>query len=163
MMGLAIALVSNLAVVAVAQEDDLLAPAAVLGWALDETLLAEGESGEQDGMFVRDSVSYTYRFEATDPRLSGDAIWTGSGHRFPTNPMFEVQSATWQITNGNGSWSGTSTALVGNGLGDTDTIVLTGSGDYEGLTAYLVTTWTRAGASFRGAIFPGGMPPMPGT
>jgi hypothetical protein len=148
---------------AAAQEDDSLAPAAVLGWALDETYYAEGESGEVDGMFVRDSVGYTYTFASTDPRLSGDALWIGSGHRFPTNPMFEVQSATWEITTADGAWSGTSTALVGNGLGDTDTIVLTGSGAYQGLMAYLVMNWTRAGGSFRGAIFPGGMPPVPGT
>jgi hypothetical protein len=46
---------------------------------------------------------------------------------------------------------------------DTDTIVLTGSGAYDGLSAYLVMTWTRAGGSFREAIFPGGMPSAPGT
>jgi hypothetical protein len=75
--------------------------------------------------------------------------------------MFEVQSSTWEVTNDSGGWEGTSTAIVGNGLGDTDTIVLTGTGDYEGLTAYLLMSFSRAGGNFRGAIFPGEMPPVP--
>jgi hypothetical protein len=158
---LALCLVATTSLVAVAQDEAPMAPAAVLGWLLDETHYADGESGEVGDMFVRAGVGYTYRVESTDPRLEGEAIWIGTGHRFPTEPMFEVQSATWELTNDDGGWIGTSTAIIGNGLGDTDTMILTGTGAYEGLTAYLVSTWSRAGAHLRGAIFPGDMPPTP--
>jgi len=144
-----------------AQDDDPMAPAAVLGWVLDETHHADGESGEQDGKWVRRGVAYAYDFDATDDRLDGEAIWTGHGYRYPTEPMFEVQSNTWVVTNAEGGWSGTSTAVVGNGLGDSEAAILEGSGAYEGLTAYLVMTWSRAGGNFRGAIFPGVMPETP--
>jgi hypothetical protein len=156
-LSLTVALVAASGLGAAAQGD----PAAVLGWALDETHYADGESGDQDGKWVRKGVAYSYRFDATDDRLDGQAIWTGHGHRYPTEPMFEVQTNTWEVTNDEGGWSGMSTAVVGNGLGDTEAAILEGSGAYEGLTAYLVMTWTRAGGNFRGAIFPGEMPEVP--
>ena len=35
------------------------------------------------------------------------------------------------------------------------------TGGYEGLTAHLVMDWGLGGGRFRGAIFPGEMPPLP--
>ena len=158
---LAIVMVAGIAAGAAAQEDDPLAPAAVLGWALDESHYADGTSGQVGDRYVREGVGHSYRFEGSDPRLDGAAIWIGHGYRFPTEPMFEVQSSTWEVTNDQGGWTGSSSAIIGNGLGDTDTVVLTGHGAYAGLTAYLVMTWSRSGANYRGAIFPGEMPPLP--
>lgn len=45
---------------------------------------------------------------------------------------------------------------------DLETVVLTGEGGYDGLSAYLVADWNpESGADIQGAIFAGEMPPVP--
>jgi hypothetical protein len=157
----AVALTTTGSLVVLAQDADPKAPRAVLGWALDETHFADGENGEVDGVLQRRGSTYTYRFESDDPRLSGTAVWTGSGDRYQGDPGFEVQTATWSLENPDGLWAGQGTGIQGPGLAESDVIVLTGSGAYDGLSAYLMMDWGYGGGRFRGAVFPGEMPPLP--
>jgi len=136
-------------------------PSAVLGWALDETHVWDGTSKEVDGVLQRRGPQYSYTWTADDPRLSGEALWTGSGDRYRASPTFEVQTATWELVNDDGRWVGESVGLQGPGLGESDTITLTGEGAYEGLGAIVIMDWGLGGGRFRGAIFPGEMPPLP--
>jgi len=144
----------------VAQDVDM-HPAAVLGWALNEAHVADGASEEVDSVLQRRGPQYSYDWVATDPRLVGHAVWTGNGNRFRSDPFFEVQRSNWEVSGEGGSWIGEGTGLQGAGLGEQDAIILTGQGAYEGLTAYLVLDWSLGGGRFRGAIFPGEMPPQP--
>ena len=158
---LAIAMVVGIGIGSAAQDGDPMAPAAVQGWVFDEAHVADGTSEEVDGVLVRRGPQYSYRFVSGDPRLSGTALWTGNGNRFRAEPLFEVQRVTWEITNEGGRWFGPGSAIRGQGFGETNTIELTGDGDYAGLSAYLIMDFGLGGGRFRGAIFPGEMPPLP--
>jgi len=80
------------------------------------------------------------------------------------------EAAAWYIENVDGSWSGQGTALVHGGGGiprdeatNLDTVVLTGAGAYEGLTAYVLADWTEDPVAVEGVVFPGEAPPFPET
>jgi hypothetical protein len=158
---LAVALVAGAAVGTVAQDSDAAAPSAVLGWVLDETHVADGSSEEIDGVLQRRGPSYSYEFRSEDPRIAGRAVWTGNGDRYQAEPMFEIQSTTWEIVNDGGRWFGPGRSIRGQGFGETNFMELTGEGDYEGLSAFLILDFGLGGGRFRGAIFPGEMPPTP--
>ena len=44
---------------------------------------------------------------------------------------------------------------------DFGTVLFTGEGGYEGLSAYLLGDWTEEPVAVEGAVFPGEMPPFP--
>lgn len=107
--------------------------------------------------------------EMSDPRLTGLLLRVLN---LTVHPIGEgalmVQSDLWRIENDGGTWTGPSTAISGIGeipsdvTADLETVVLTGEGDYDGLSAYLVADWSpETGADVQGAIFAGGMPPGP--
>ena len=101
--------------------------------------------------------------EMDDPRLSGTVtrmlnanVWQGDDFLFVRNDRVRME-------NDEGAWSGVSTTYSASGPGvmgaarDVDTIIATGEGAYEGLTAYLVID----GGVVEGLVFPGEMPPLP--
>ena len=155
---LTLALSSTVAVVA---QDDPSAPASFVGWVLDETHVDGGTEEDLGSILQRRDLAYSYRFEAADARMSGDGQWLGNGNRYRAEPLFELQTSTWIITNDGGTWEGSGHGLRGTGVGDSSTALLTGTGDYEGMSAYLVIEWALGGGSMRGAIFPGNVADTP--
>jgi hypothetical protein len=108
--------------------------------------------------------------EMSDSRLTGLLVRVLNFTVHPTGSEGAalLQTDLWRIENDGGSWSGPSTAFSGLGelpsevTADLETVVLTGEGEYDGLSAYLVADWTpETGADVQGAIFTGEMPPVP--
>lgn len=136
-------------------------PASFVGWVLDETHVDSGTSEDLGDVLERRQLAYSYEFESADPRMIGSALWTANGDRYRAEPLFELQTSDWVITNDAGTWVGTGTGLRGTGVGDSTTMLLEGTGAYEGMSAYLVVEWALGGGFFRGAIFPGAIPDVP--
>ena len=121
-----------------------------------------------DGVtMIRDITFSCQRVEASDSRLSGDNVYVGNWDGYDEDG-FQIEAANWTLTNADGSWIGTNTALIIHGAeeGDDDvlsmeTVTLTGQGAYEGLTAHLYLDWSQDPVSFHGAIFPGEMVAFP--
>jgi S-formylglutathione hydrolase FrmB len=99
----------------------------------------------------------------SDPRLMGDYFvsvdmeYEGAGA--------EVWSYTRRIENADGTWQGSTTSanLPGAGPNTSVTLVLTGEGAYEGLTALFEETYDNGTCSsvVRGLIIEGEPPPPP--
>ena len=109
-------------------------------------------------------MQFVNRWEASDPRLTGDVSYTG---RWLMNDVGSVQvEANHRIlVNDGGRWVGNSTAFMGPTIGNIDTVVLTGEDGYAGLTAYVSIDWGKDPATFVGVIIPAEMPapPVPAT
>jgi hypothetical protein len=108
--------------------------------------------------------------EMSDPRLTGSLVrvLNYSFHPVSSDGALVIQTDLWRIENDRGSWSGPTTAISGvddipiDFTTDLESVVLTGEGDYDGLSAYLIADWTpETGADIQGAIFAGEMPPTP--
>jgi hypothetical protein len=115
--------------------------------------------------------------EMSDSRLSGtlSEIHTVVFHPVAGDDRISLLTGEYRIENEGGSWEGAQVGLQRDSdafqdrAGETttevtvtDTGVLVGSGDYEGLTAYLVFDWPPPPetATITGAIFPGELPPQ---
>ena len=80
-----------------------------------------------------------------------------------------MRVATVDLTNDRGSWTGTTTGLrveryEGDGVGGaqgSSTVILTGEGAYEGLTAYVIVEQDIGARDLLGVIFAGDMPSPP--
>ena len=101
-----------------------------------------------------------------DARLNGTVTralnWTAQPSGDGGEVAFETNA--WRIENAGGAWAGQGTAMA-IGASETyrevDTVVLEGTGDYDGLTANLLVEWTADGTDVQGAIFVGEAPPFP--
>lgn len=111
---------------------------------------------------------FTPRWEATDPRLSGDATRRLNRHEYES--LVNLYAFHDTLVNDGGRWEGTGIGISPNPLvsdpeyGQVDTVTLHGSGGYEGLTAYLTYAGESLGShrdTLRGVIVPDGMPPVP--
>jgi len=133
------------------------------------TVIGEPASTITDGVEDVRGLVREGPIEMSDPRLTGLLLRVLN---FTVHPIGEgalvVQTDLWRIENDGGSWTGPSTAISGIGeipsdvTADLETVVLTGEGDYDGLSAYLVADWSpETGADVQGAIFTGEMPPGP--
>jgi len=111
-------------------------------------------------------------WQATDPRLSGDATYRGMRHEYPTLSYY-LAGYEYALANEGGSWSGTGTSIHQHGellhdkeFGDVMVMTLQGAGGYEGLTAYLtlacaVDCRDATHFTYRGLIVADQMPPFP--
>ena len=118
-----------------------------------------------DGVTQYRGVRISIVFESDDPRFSGEGIYLGSRdvHEF-AGVGLDVDRGMTRIANEGGAWEGEFSAVLVDGLGGgADWYV--GSGDYEGLTAFVryVTAIpdTDGSYEFEGWIFPGEPPPLP--
>ena len=114
--------------------------------------------------------------ETTDPRLTGSVLQAQNTdvHNVSGRDQTVVpRSVNWRIENEGGAWTGQGYELHGWGsdaphdgvpFGVT-VLMLTGEGDYEGLSAYLmvdISTWSEDTLPIvDGAVFPGEAPPFP--
>ena len=99
-----------------------------------------------------------FRWESSDPRLSGTVTTTGNRDIYQGAPV-TVESVTLEVVNDGGRWSGPLTqGTVGSE--SRGTALLRGEGGYEGLTALIFLEWGSPPTAIA-AIFPGEMPPVP--
>lgn len=112
------------------------------------------------------SVLHVHHWGASDPRLAGDASYSGSWQLYgePQEDSGDPAAADpvlYSIVNEGGSWlcEASREAEQPAGPGDMHTLVFNGEGDYEGLTAYLHVDWSQAPYAFTGLILPGEEPP----
>ncbi|MEX1334326.1 MAG: hypothetical protein AB1Z66_03415 [Candidatus Limnocylindrales bacterium] len=149
------------------------------GLLLASTLGAAAQDG-QPATLVTGSVTYPegcedtpeytecpgFGFEASDPRLTADGVvridMVDSDGADPVEFAVAV-GQSMRLENPDGAWSGTGTnvAVFGNDgkLLDRSTIVLTGEGGYDGLTA--VIFGDGEAEAFEALIYGGEMPVAP--
>ena len=134
-----------------------------------EPTVTEGELGwTMEGLEL-----YDIPFEMSDPRISGSLSMLGQGAGggpFGEDGFVNFDMKTFRIDNDGGSWEGEGVLLsVREGEEevrvDMETMLLTGSGDYDGLYAYVFTDWLNDEPQIRGIItslepaaFPGPVP-----
>jgi hypothetical protein len=107
-----------------------------------------------------------HHWTADDARLTGDATYSGRWQLYDTPAEdggipAEQQAAVYDIVNEGGSWlcEETRTPEPPQAPGDRSTLVFTGQGDYEGMTAYIEVDLTQAPYAFSGLILQGDEPP----
>ncbi len=147
---------------AVAQDDAAqvsVAPVVVTG-TLDCTAGA-GEGDEPIGQ----SVMTVHAWQATDPRLTGEAAYTGRWQIYEPpaedadDPQAAVDTAVYEIVNDGGGWICEESRTALPRTGDTShTLVFSGENEYEGLTAYLQVDWSTTPFTFSGLIMEGEAP-----
>jgi hypothetical protein len=119
---------------------------------------------------VRGFVIEWDSLQLDDPRLSGRVTVALNANAVEEQDGVEIvpQALSLHIENEWGSWTGRGTSLS-RGRGslapdeatNLDTILLSGAGAYDGLSAYLIMDGTASPATVEGAIFAGGLPPFP--
>ena len=135
-------------------------------------VLAEPTETVVDGVLeVRDVVvGGEWPLEMDDPRVAGSISVAINQDVHKVSDFVDVvpTSVDIRIENADGSWSGQGTSIIhGGGTIERDeatdllTLILTGAGAYEDLTAYLIVDWTEDPPAVEGAIFAGEMPPFP--
>jgi len=174
---IAIGLLAGSSVAVAAQEEEAAAepstPAKVTGTINTETgdLVEEPTETVVDGMLeVRDGAFTGERFEMDDARLSGTGTVAFNVDVHPVNDFEDVvlEVVDFRIDNDDGSWAGRGTMFVHNGAEIPEeeainlmTLPLTGSGAYEGLSAYLIIDGSEDQPIVEGVIYAGEMPPFP--
>jgi len=175
---LAIGLLAGSAIGVTAQEEEAPAEAptgsSYFTGTIDPTegdMVMEPDESIVDGVLeVRGVVVEDESIETSDPRMSGDLsrALNVNVHKLGDFEDVVVEIAAWRIENEGGSWSGEGGALIHGGAEisqeestNHDTIMLTGEGGYEGLTAYVLADWTEEPIAVEGAVFAGEMPPPP--
>jgi hypothetical protein len=158
---LAVGLLSGSAV-AVATQDDVAAPVIVTGSAVDWRSPSPGERTTEDNVVHIEGVNHAHVWEASDPRPSGEVTYTGNWNQYSTDPETQVESGTYELVHADGRWLGTAPAIVVGGLDTLDSVVLSGDGGDDGLSAYVLIDWqTNGEPTFSGLIFPGDLPAFP--
>lgn len=135
------------------------------GVATIEEMSGLGPEGDITGERLQD---WAWRFpvvQISDPRLDGTIVNTSNGYYFSDAAENEagVYVALWSISNADGAWQGptTNVLLPESGFGTTSTL-LTGSGAYEGLSAFMQADWREdCGWDISGYVLEGDLPQAP--
>lgn len=104
--------------------------------------------------------------ELDDPRVSGQLTFVanGSGQDFQ-NGGANVERRTYRIENEGGTWTGSGNSVSAGTqdgpLMDLETAILTGEGDYEGLTAFYYSEGNGQGRDFQVVVVATEAPPTP--
>jgi hypothetical protein len=155
------------AVLAQDDEDELMRPAYVTGSVPSLVFTSPGSDTTGVGRFASEGVGQTQTWEADDPRLSGEATYTGNWRLYGDPYEVGVEAGRWTITNDDGTWAGTSTAVEAREPATwepkvyMETLILDGQGGYDGLTAYLLIDGSPDPKVFQGIIFPDTMAEPP--
>ena len=143
-----------------AESDEAMASVTVKGQVFFTGVASDGVMTMDEDAWRTKDTEVWLRVEADDDRLdgTGSARYNSSKYPYP----LELQAGIYDFANEDGRWVGTYTAFVEPTMGiDRDTVILSGEGAYEGLSAYLPIDWSGNSGSFIGAIFPGVMPTVP--
>jgi hypothetical protein len=126
------------------------------------TLDCDADTAATDGL----PVVSVHEWAASDPRLSGEATYSGRWQLYEepqedTGDPAASDAALYSIVNEGGSWLCEASRAAEQPISDGDrhTLVFNGEGEYEGLTAYLTIDWSQAPYVFSGLILPGEEPP----
>jgi len=118
--------------------------------------------------FSGESGSEGMTWQATDGRLSGDAITNGGWSLYGTpsedtgTSVADGEVASYIIINEDGTWQCADASRdAPEPDANSHTLVFTGNGDYEGLTAHVRIDWSEYPFSFTGVIVEGGVPTDP--
>jgi hypothetical protein len=152
-----LALLLGSAGAAMAQED--IEPTATTGM-LDLGAL-EAEQG--------DATVHVHTWTADDPRLTGTATYTGSWQIYdpPSEDCDDPEReapAMYEIVNDAGGWAcaGVNAPIPGpDGATNVHVLALTGTGEYEGLYAYIMIDWGTDPFTFSALITPNKAPIEP--
>ena len=174
---LAIGLLAGSAVGVAAQEEEAAAEPAVGSSYFTGVFHHGGANSGQPTETVVDGVMEVRGWgfegngiETSDPRMTGSVTRNGNTdiHKLGDSEDVGFEAVAWRIKNDDGSWSGQGSTLTRGGRDVPrdeatyfETIVLTGEGAYEGLTAYVLVDWTALPIAVEGAIFVGEAPPLP--
>ena len=108
--------------------------------------------------------------EMDDPRISGSISVTFNADVHKVSDFSEIvlETVEQRIDNDDGSWQGQGTLLLHAGaeIPEEDvinllTMPMTGSGAYEGLSAYLLIDFSEDPVAVEGVIYEGELPPFP--
>lgn len=153
-----------------ATDDPAMAPSFFSG-APDDWLQTVGATARRDdGVVDGTGESFTVTWEASDPRISGTAAMAinetdyreGATTLVPTGHVGSIRTLLLRIVNDDGAWEGPLQFLImSNPESSNAAGWLTGTGAYEGLSAYLVWPEVLTGSGFHGHITAEGPPPVP--
>jgi hypothetical protein len=110
-----------------------------------------------------------HTWTAEDPRLSGTATYTGTWQLYdpPSEECDDpsrTEGAMYEIVNDGGTWhcAGVNAPIPGpDGARNVHVLALTGTGDYEGLYAYIMIDWSTEPFTFSALITPNKVPLEP--
>ena len=156
-----LALIVGLGAPVIAQDDELATTATTGTLELSESV---EEAAEHD-----EAVEHVHTWTAEDPRLTGTATYTGAWHIYepPAQDCDDPASdsgAYYEIVNEDGGWacSGVRAPIPGpDGATNVHVLALTGTGDYEGLHAYIMIDWGTDPFTFSALITPNEVPVVP--
>lgn len=113
-------------------------------------------------------VVHVHTWASSDPRLTGTATYTGAWQLYdPASEDCDVPddpAAVYEIVNEGGGWrcAGFRAPVTGpEGASNVHTIVLRGTGGYEGLTVYMLVDWSASPYAFSALITPDKLPAEP--
>jgi len=169
-----LALLAGLGSAVVAQTEeasDEMSPAAATGTLEFAAPPAEGELGEGGEVIMHeDETVHVHEWNATDPRLTGTATYTGAWHLYdpPTedcgDPEAMDEPVLYEIVNDGGGWrcGGARAPVPGpDGATNVHTLVFRGTGEYEGLSAYILVDWSTSPYTYGAVITPNDVPLVP--
>jgi len=114
-------------------------------------------------------VVHVHTWTAEDPRLTGTATYTGSWHIYdpPSEDCDDPDQeagALYEIVNDGGSWAcaGVNAPIPGpDGASNVHVLALTGTGEYDGLYAYIMIDWGTDPFTFSALLTPNKAPIEP--
>jgi hypothetical protein len=131
--------------------------------------LAFAEPASDGASTAPGDAVHVHTWTSTDPRLTGTATYTGSWQLY--DPPAEdcdapdtEPAAVYEIVNEGGGWrcAGFRAPVNGpDGASNVHTIVLRGTGGYEGLTVYMLVDWSASPYAFSALITPNKLPAVP--
>ena len=130
-----------------------MAAAAVTGTERIVSNVSDGTVTTDGDTTLTDGVQFVNRWEASDPRLTGDVAYTGKW-LWNEPQQVQVEANHRVLENDGGRWVGSGNAILGPTIGNVDTVLLTGEGGYEGLTAYVIIDWGNGPGNVRGCHHP---------
>jgi hypothetical protein len=139
--------------------DEAMSPAVVTGRYIfngTQTAFPERSTSEDGVEHIRGDSWEGITVESSDPRLTGEASFVLDRDIYPGR--VGAGWATVLITNENGSWTGSDVHLIRPTDGNSwpGLSRMTGTGDYEGLSAVLLDA--EGNGEFEAVILPGPLP-----
>lgn len=150
-----------------AEDDAVTSPVVVTGTLECLGEAAAGEPADAGASAAPAEAKVTvHEWVASDPRLSGDVAYTGTWHVYgepseDTGTPAAQDQAIYQIVNEGGKWLCEASRIPDPMVpSDEHTLVFSGEGAYEGMTAYLHIDWSQAPYAFTGLVLQGEAPPF---
>jgi hypothetical protein len=116
-----------------------------------------------------DGTTNVHTWTAEDPRLTGTATYVGTWQLYnpPSEECDEADAEAppmYEIVNDGGTWAcaGVHAPIPGpDGASNVHVVALTGTGEYEGLYAYIMIDWSTEPFTFSALITPNKAPIEP--